>query len=77
MAVRTRKKLLKIRTLKNKKIKLIILFCFVGLFVGAAFIMYFKYVKGAPKKGYIIAPRTEYDPIKVDSALKSQKGYKK
>ncbi len=63
--------------MKNSKAKIIVLLSFVTLLVSAALIMYFKYVKDAPKKGYIIAPRTEYDPIKVDSALKSQKGYKK
>ncbi len=63
--------------MKSKKVKLLILFAFVGLFVSAALIMYNKYVKNKPEKGYIIAPRTEYDPIKVDSSLRNQKGYKR
>lgn len=63
--------------MKNYKSKIIVLLSFVTLLVSAALIMYNKYVKDKPKNGYIIAPRTEYDPIKVDSALKSQKGYKK
>lgn len=63
--------------MKNKKVKILILASFLILFLGSALIMYIKYVKDAPKKGYIIAPRTEYDPIKVDSALRNQKGYKR
>jgi hypothetical protein len=78
MAVRYRKKFLKNKSqLKSKKIKIIVLFTFLALFLGAANIMYVSYVKNKPKKGYIISPRTEYDPIKVDSALRSQKGYKR
>ncbi len=49
---------------------------FLTLFVGSALTMYFKYVYKQPRIK-IIAPRTEYDPIKVDSALRSQKGYKR
>jgi hypothetical protein len=62
--------------MKSKKIKIIILLGFLTLFVGSALTMYFKYVHNQPKIK-IIAPRTEYDPIKVDSALRSQKGYKR
>jgi hypothetical protein len=62
--------------MKSKKIKIIILLGFLTLFIGSALTMYFKYVYKQPRIK-IIAPRTEYDPIKVDSALRSQKGYKR
>ncbi len=62
--------------MKSKKIKIIILLSFLILFVGSALTMYFKFVYKQPRIK-IIAPRTEYDPIKVDSALRSQKNYKR
>ena len=49
---------------KSQKTIVIALLAFLLLFLGAAVFMYIRH-------------RTDYDPIKVDSILKSQKGYKK
>lgn len=56
--------------MKSRTKFLILLFTFLVLFVGASLFMYFKYIHNKPKVK-IIAPRTEVDPIKFDSALKA------
>ncbi|MES2619152.1 MAG: hypothetical protein V4613_14840 [Bacteroidota bacterium] len=62
--------------MKSKSAKLLILFTFVALFIGSALFMYFKYVHNRPKIK-VVAPRTEIDQMKLDSAIRSQKGYKR
>ncbi len=62
--------------MKKQTLKIIVFISFFILFLGSAGIMYYKYVYNQPKIK-IIAPKTDYDPIKVDSALRSQKGYKR
>ena len=62
--------------MKSKKIKIVIFLSFLILLIGSALIMKHIYVDNKPRIK-IIAPRTEYDPIKVDSSFRSQKGYKR
>jgi hypothetical protein len=54
--------------MKSQIKKLAVLIGFVGLFIGSALWMYFKYIHNKPKIK-IIAPKTTVDPIKFDSVL--------
>jgi hypothetical protein len=48
--------------------KLLVFLAFFVLFFGGAAFMYYRYVANQPKIK-VIAPRTDVDPMKFDSAL--------
>ena len=55
-------------SMQSKVKKIAVLLTFLGLFVGSALYMYFKFIHQKPRIK-IIAPKTEVDPIKFDSVL--------
>jgi len=51
--------------------KILVFLSFFVLFFGGAAFMYYRYIYNKPKIK-IIAPRTDIDPIKFDSALEAK-----